>query len=40
MNNDKWKAVTSINTALHLSLFIFSLFMPISSWLSDSKIKN
>lgn len=26
MNNDKWKAVTSINTALHLSLFIFSLF--------------
>ena len=22
MNNDKWKAVTSINTALHLSLFI------------------
>ena len=26
MNNDKWKAVTRINTALHLSLFIFSLF--------------
>ena len=23
MNNDKWKAVNSINTALHLSLFIF-----------------
>ncbi len=27
MNNDKWKAVTNINTALHLSLFIFSLFI-------------
>ena len=26
MNNYKWKAVTSINTALNLSLFIFSLF--------------
>lgn len=26
MNNDKWKAATSIKTALHLSLFIFLLF--------------
>jgi hypothetical protein len=30
MNNDKWKAVTSINTALHLSLFIIYTYVVYS----------